>query len=247
MVERFVNARGQSLAYSYVEGAGPTVVFLGGFMSDMQGSKAVHFENWAKSAGRAYLRFDYSGHGASEGMFTEGSITQWAEDARALIDAVTGGPVILVGSSMGGWISLVLARSMGSRVAGLIGIAAAPDFTEDSMWAGFDAAQRDTLARDGVVFLPSDYGDPYPISKVLIEESRASLVMRDPLQFDCPVRLFQGTKDTAVTRDTALALLDHIEAADLQLTFKQGADHSFSSTECLVLLTAAIEGIAPSV
>jgi len=216
-------------------------------MSDMQGSKAVHFENWAKSAGRAYLRFDYSGHGASEGVFTEGSITQWAEDARALIDAVTGGPVILVGSSMGGWISLVLARSMGSRVAGLIGIAAAPDFTEDSMWAGFDAAQRDTLARDGVVFLPSDYGDPYPISKVLIEESRASLVMRDPLQFDFPVRLFQGTKDTAVTRDTALALLDHIEATDLQLTFKQGADHSFSSPECLDLLTAAIEGIAPSV
>jgi pimeloyl-ACP methyl ester carboxylesterase len=148
---------------------------------------------------------------------------------------------------MGGWISLVLARSMGSRVAGLIGIAAAPDFTEDSMWAGFDAAQRDTLARDGVVFLPSDYGDPYPISKVLIEESRASLVMRDPLQFDFPVRLFQGTKDTAVTRDTALALLDHIEAADLQLTFKQGADHSFSSPECLDLLTAAIEGIAPPV
>jgi len=245
MVERFVNARGQSLAYSYEEGAGPTVVFLGGFMSDMQGSKAVHFENWAKSAGRAYLRFDYSGHGASEGVFTEGSITQWAEDARALIDAVTGGPVILVGSSMGGWISLVLARSMGSRVAGLIGIAAAPDFTEDSMWAGFDAAQRDTLARDGVVFLPSDYGDPYPISKVLIEESRASLVMRDPLQFDFPVRLFQGTKDTAVTRDTALALLDHIEAADLRLTFKQGADHSFSSPECLDLLTAAIEGITP--
>ena len=247
MVERFVNARGQSLAYSYVEGAEPTVVFLGGFMSDMQGSKAVHFENWAKSAGRAYLRFDYSGHGASEGMFTEGSITQWAEDARALIDAVTGGPVILVGSSMGGWISLVLARSMGSRVAGLIGIAAAPDFTEDSMWAGFDAAQRDTLARDGVVFLPSDYGDPYPISKVLIEESRASLVMRDPLQFDFPVRLFQGTKDTAVARDTALALLDHIEAADLRLTFKQGADHSFSSPECLDLLTAAIEGITPPV
>jgi len=247
MVERFVNARGQSLAYSDVDGAGPTVVFLGGFMSDMQGSKAVHFESWAKSAGRAYLRFDYSGHGASEGMFTEGSITQWAEDARALIDAVTGGPVILVGSSMGGWISLVLARSMGSRVAGLIGIAAAPDFTEDSMWAGFDAAQRDTLARDGVVFLPSDYGDPYPISKVLIEESRASLVMRDPLQFDFPVRLFQGTKDTAVTRDTALALLDHIEAADLQLMFKQGADHSFSSPECLDLLNAAIEGIAPPV
>lgn len=243
MIQHFTNSRGQRLAFSHVQGQGPTVVFLGGFKSDMAGSKATYFEAWAQARGQAYVRFDYSGHGASEGVFEEGSITQWAQDAREVFDAVTSGPVILVGSSMGGWISLILARDMGARVVGLIGIAAAPDFTEDSMWASFDDGQRAALARDGVVYLPSEYGDPYPITQVLIEESRASLVLRDPLVFACPVVLFQGTEDTAVTRETALRLLDHIEAEDLSLQFVKGADHSFSTPKCLHMLSEALEKV----
>ena len=246
MTQHFKNSRGQNLAYSYVAGRGPTVVFLGGFKSDMAGSKATHFEAWAQARGQAYLRFDYSGHGVSEGVFEKGSITQWAQDARELIAAVTSGAVVLVGSSMGGWISLILARDMGARVVGLIGIAAAPDFTEDSMWASFDDAQRAALARDGVVYLPSEYGDPYPITQVLIEESRGSLVLRDPLVFECPVRLYQGTEDTAVTRETALRLFDHIDAGDLRIQFVKGADHSFSSPNCLDILTDCLDRMTHS-
>lgn len=243
MVEFLETGAGRRIAHVRVDGSGPTVVFLGGFMSDMEGSKATWLEAWARARGLGYLRFDYSGHGQSSGKFTEGCIGDWLADARAAIEAVTKGPLVLVGSSMGGWISLLLCREMAARVAGLVTIAAAPDFTEDSMWAGFDAEQRAQLEREGLVYLPSDYGDPYPITRRLIEDGRQNLVMRGPLRFGFPVRMLQGTEDTAVTRETALRLLDHIEAEDMRLTFIKGGDHSLSTPENLEAIRAAIEEV----
>ncbi|WP_417241546.1 alpha/beta hydrolase [Celeribacter sp.] len=231
---------GRRLAYNRFEGEGVGVVFLGGFMSDMAGTKAVALEQWARTQGRPFLRFDYSGHGESDGAFEEGCIGDWAEDARAAIEALTLGPQILVGSSMGGWIALLLAKRIPEQIAGLVGIAAAPDFTQDGFWAGFDTQQRAALEHDGVVYLPSGYESDYPITKRLIEDGRRHLVLREPLRVPFPVRLLQGTHDKSVTRDTALRLLDHIDADDVRLSLVKGADHSFSSIECLKMVEAAI-------
>jgi len=183
MVDHLDTQAGRKIAYCRVEGSGPGVVFLGGFRSDMTGTKAQYLETWAKRRGRSFLRFDYSGHGESSGRFVDGCIGDWADDAEAAIRALTVGPQILVGSSMGGWISLLMSKRIG-RIAGLVGIAAAPDFTEDSMWASFDDEMRSRLERDGQIELPSDYADgPYIITKRLIEEGRHSLVLREP---GCP-------------------------------------------------------------
>jgi len=246
MVAYVRNENGHMLAYEKTQGRGPLVVFLGGFMSDMQGSKAQFFEQWARDAGQAFVRFDYSGHGQSEGEFTQGSVAQWARDAKSVIEACAtdddlGQDVVLVGSSMGGWIALHLAKSLGPRVKAILGIAAAPDFTEDSMWAGFNPQQRAKLDEDGIIYLPSGYDQDYPISKTLIEGSRAVLVLRSALRFACPVALVQGSEDQAVTRDTALRLFDHIEAQHLSLQFEKGADHSFSSDACLTILQETLE------
>jgi pimeloyl-ACP methyl ester carboxylesterase len=234
---------GRRLAYHQTHGAGPGVVFLGGFKSDMEGTKALWLENRARDAGRAFLRFDYSGHGQSSGAFIEGSIGDWAADARAVIDAVTEGPQILVGSSMGGWIALLLARAMPERVAGLVTVAAAPDFTEDSIWAGFDADQRAALLSDGQVALPSEYGEPYVITRRLIEDGRDHLVLRTPLDLPFPARFLQGTADADVERSVALALLDHATGPDMRLVLVKGADHRFSDPDCLALIGTAITDV----
>ena len=235
---------GRRIAYRQLQGARPGIVFLGGFRSDMEGTKAVHLEQAARGQGRAFLRFDYSGHGASSGTFEEGCIGDWAADALAVIDALTTGPQVLVGSSMGGWISLLAARAMLRRVAGLVTIAAAPDFTEDSMWDGFDAAQRAELARDGVVHLPSDYGDPYPITRRLIEDGRNNLVLRAPLSLPFPVRFLQGSADRDVNVSVAMRLLDHATGPDMRLTIVKDADHRFSDVPCLDLITDAIDEVS---
>ena len=228
---------GRRLAYHQTDGAGPGIVFLGGFVSDMNGTKAIDLEARAKAAGRAFLRLDYSGHGQSSEAFEDGCIGHWAEDAQALIEGVTKGPQILVGSSMGGWISLLIARRVPHRVAGLVGIAAAPDFTEDSMWASFDDAQRAELMRDGKIVLPSDYSDDgYIITKRLIEDGRSQLVLRDPLRLDFPVRLLHGTADTDVDMSVPLSILDHAEGPDIHLRFVQGVDHRFSGPRELDLI-----------
>jgi pimeloyl-ACP methyl ester carboxylesterase len=224
---------------------GPGIVFLGGFRSDMTGTKAVYLEDWARDAGRAFLRFDYSGHGQSSGDFLDGGIGDWAADARAAVDALTTGPQILVGSSMGGWISLLLARAMPEHVAGLVTIAAAPDFTEDSMWAGFDADQRAALQQMGQVALPSDYSDePYIITRKLIEDGRDNLVLRTPLPLPFPTRFLQGTADVDVPVSVALKLLDHVNGEDIRLSLVKGADHRFSSPDCLAMITEAISEIS---
>lgn len=228
------------IAHYQSMGQGPGVVFLGGFRSDMGGTKAVHLEHWAQSQGRAFLRFDYSGHGDSSGEFLDGAIGDWFEDALAAITTLTTGPQILVGSSMGGWISLLVARTIPDRIAGFLGIAAAPDFTEDSMWANFTPAQRAELAK-GQLALPSDYSDdPYIITKRLIEEGRDRLVLRTPLDLPFPVRLLQGTDDVDVPPSVALRLLDHATSPDMRLTLVKGADHRFSTPECLDLITTTL-------
>jgi pimeloyl-ACP methyl ester carboxylesterase len=235
---------GRRIAYHRLAGTGPGVVFLGGFRSDMGGTKAVHLQDWADRAGVAFLRFDYSGHGHSSGSFEEGAIGDWAEDAMAAIAALTEGPQVLVGSSMGGWVALLCARGMPERVAGLVTIAAAPDFTEDSMWAGFDAGQRAALARDGRVELPSDYDDgPYVITERLISDGRRHLVLRDPLPLPFPMRMLQGTDDADVEVSVALRLLAHAEGPDIRLTLVRGADHRFSTPACLDLICDTVAAV----
>ena len=230
--------QGRRIAYHRTAGTRPGVVFLGGFKSDMQGTKAVHLEAWAKAQGRGFLRFDYSGHGESSGAFTDGCIGDWFEDACAAL-AFMDGPVVLVGSSMGGWISLLVARAMPDKIAGLVTIAAAPDFTEDSMWAGFTEAQRNEVMA-GQLALPSDYGEPYIITRHLIEEGRDRLVLRDPLALPFPVRFLQGTADADVEMSVALRLLDHATGPDMRLTLVDGADHRFSDPDCLDLIVASV-------
>ncbi|MDF0598691.1 alpha/beta hydrolase [Psychromarinibacter halotolerans] len=236
--------QGRRIAYHLTGGKGPTVVFLGGFRSDMEGTKAVHLEDWCRKRGQAFLRFDYSGHGQSSEDFLDGAIGDWAEDAEETINALVDGPVMLVGSSMGGWISLILSKRLGDKVCGLVGIAAAPDFTEDSMWAGFSADQKVALVEDGRVELASEYSDdPYVITRRLIEEGRSQLVLRLPLVLKFPARFLQGTEDADVDMAVALRLLDHAEGKDLRLTLVKGADHRFSTPECLGLIERAIDDV----
>jgi pimeloyl-ACP methyl ester carboxylesterase len=241
MPEELVTPQGRRIAYHLTDGTGPAVVFLGGFKSDMGGTKAVFLEEWARAQGRAFLRFDYSGHGESSEAFTDGAIGDWFEDACAAIGLLAG-KVVLVGSSMGGWISLLIARAMPERVAGLVTIAAAPDFTEDGMWAGFSDAQKAELMV-GQVALPSEYGEPYIITRRLIEEGRTRLVLRDPLPLPFPVRYLQGTADADVDMSVALRLLDHATGPDMRLTLVKGADHRFSDGTCLNLIIAAVADV----
>lgn len=233
-------AQDRRIAYHRTDGQGPCVVFLGGLKSDMEGTKALYLEEWARAQGRAFLRFDYSGHGQSSGTFEEGCIGDWAEDTRAAVSALSDGPLVVVGSSMGGWQALLLARAMPARIAGMVTIAAAPDFTEDGYWATFSDDQKLALERDGQVELPSDYMEPYIITKRMIEDGRKHLVLRAPVALPFPVRALQGTADTAVSVETARHLLEHADCPDMRLTLVKGADHRFSDATCLAMIAAAV-------
>lgn len=235
--------QGRTLAYHLTAGQGPCVVFLGGLKSDMQGTKAVFLEDWARREGRAFLRFDYSGHGESSGDFTDGCIGDWAQDTLAAVSALTTGKIVPVGSSMGGWQSLLLCRAMPERIAGLVTIAAAPDFTEDGYWASFTDAQKQQLDAVGQVELPSDYMEPYIITKRMIEDGRKQLVLRSPLHLPFTVRFLQGTADTAVSVATAVRLLEHATGPDMQLQLVKDADHRFSDDRCLGLMQAAVQEV----
>lgn len=233
----------RQIAYHLTDGRSPCIVFLGGLKSDMEGTKAVHLEAWAREQGQAFLRFDYSGHGESSGRFEEGAIGDWAEDTLAAITSLTTGRLVVIGSSMGGWQALLLARRMPERIAGLVTIAAAPDFTEDGYWANFTEAQKKQMETMGHVELPSDYMDPYVISKRMIEDGRRKLVLRSPLNLPFPVRCLLGTADTAVSVDTALRLLGHADSPDMRLLLVKGADHRFSDGPCLEIIEAALTDV----
>ncbi|MBO1073196.1 alpha/beta hydrolase [Roseomonas marmotae] len=233
---------GVELAWAALPGGsgGPTVVFLGGFRSDMEGSKALALRDACAARGLPFLRLDYSGHGASGGVFEEGSIGIWAEDAARVIEARAPGPLVLVGSSMGGWIALLLARRWGARVRALLGIAAAPDFTSRLMEPGLDEAQRAELARVGVIYQPSPYGPPVPITAKLLRDGRSQSIFGEPLPFAGPVRLLQGMRDVEVPWQTATDLATHLGAEDLRIVLVKDGDHRLSRPQDLALLEATL-------
>lgn len=241
---------GRSLAYHRTAASGenkgrPGVVFLGGFASDMTGTKAMALEDWAQRAGRAFVRFDYTGHGASSGRFEDGCIGDWARDAGDVLGRLTEGPQVLVGSSMGGWIALLLARAHPERLAGLVGIAAAPDFTERLMWPSLAPAERETLMAAGRLEQPSAYGpEPRVITRRLIEDGRQHRVLDAPLALPCPVALLHGTADADVPVALGLDLLAHLQAPQARLTLVKDGDHRLSDPGSLALLCETVAGIA---
>ena len=240
--ENLTREDGVTIAYRRTPGRTPGVVFLGGFRSDMGGTKALALEAHCRAAGRAYARLDYRGHGESAGRFEDGTIGLWAGDAIAVLDAATEGPQILVGSSMGGWIMLLAALARPGRVAGLVGIAAAPDFTEDLIWDQYSDTQRAAILRDGVIIEPSDY-DPngYPITRGLIEDGRKHLLLRAPIELGCPVRLLHGMRDPDVPWQTALRIAERLTSDDVTVTLIKDGDHRLSRDQDIARICAAVD------
>ena len=232
---------GARIAYRQVAGRSPSVVFFGGFSSDMSGSKATHLDAWCRARGQAYLRFDYQGHGASSGRFVDGTIGTWRDDALAVIEGCTEGPLMLVGSSMGAWIMLLAASALGARVRGLVGLAAAPDFTEELVWRQLPAEARVELARTGVIRVPSDYAnEECPVSLVLIEEGREHLLLGASIALECPVRLLHGLDDRDVPWQTSCRLLQALTSSDVTLELVKGGDHRLSQAADLARLSRTL-------
>lgn len=234
---------GVELAWAKLDGRGPTVVFLPGYRSDMNGDKATALAAACTQHGHAMLRFDYSGHGTSGGRFEDGTIGAWTADALAAIDHLTEGPLLLVGSSMGGWIALLCALARRARIAALVGIAAAPDFTEALMWQALSFAQRARLMRHGVIHVPSQYGDPTPITRALIEDGRNHLLLSAPIALDCPVRLLHGQSDPDVPWEMAMRIAEQVASADVQVTLVKDGDHRLSRPQDLALLRRILAGL----
>ena len=222
------------------------MVFLGGFRSDMTGTKAIALDAWARRSGRAFLRFDYLGHGQSSGRFEEGTIGRWLDDSLAAIDALTDGKLVLVGSSMGGWLSLLVARARPERMAGLVLIAAAPDFTERMLLGRLSPEERATLERDGRLERPSQYSpEPSVFTWKLIEEGRKHLVLDGKLALPCPVRLLHGQSDPDVPWELSLQIAAHLDAPEVVTTFVKGGDHRLSTPADIARLIATVEELAP--
>jgi pimeloyl-ACP methyl ester carboxylesterase len=217
------------LAYRRIRGRGPGLVWLGGFASDMTGTKAEHLAARAQGAGRDFLRFDYSGHGASEGRFEDGSITRWTEDALAVFDAASEGPQILVGSSMGGWIASLLALRRPERVAAIVFIAPAPDFTEALIWATMDATTRERLMREGRIVEPSPEGGVTYVTRRLVEDGRRNLLLGGEIAISCPVRILHGMKDADVPFEHALLFAARLQSRDVEVTLVKDGDHRLST------------------
>jgi pimeloyl-ACP methyl ester carboxylesterase len=236
---------GEGLAWRRVTGAGPTVVWLGGFRSDMAGSKAEALADWAQMAGRDFLRFDYFAHGESTGDFLQGSISRWRSDALAVIDSLTSGPLVLVGSSMGGWLSLLAAVARPERIRALVLVAPAADFTEALMKPRLTPQALAALERDGVWMEPSEY-DPagYPITRLLIEDGARWSVMPGPLGISAPVRILQGALDDAVPWTHAQELVGAIEGDDVTFTLIKDGDHRLSRLQDLARLVAAVAEVS---
>lgn len=240
---RLDRGNGTKLAWIHLTGKAPTLVFLPGFRSDMNGDKATGLAAFCAERGIGMLRFDYSGHGASGGDFLEGTIGNWAADAIAAIDALTTGPLVLVGSSMGGWIGLLTAIARPDRVAGFVGIAAAPDFTQRLMWDGMAPPEREALQRDGVLYVPSQYGEPTPITLKLIQDGADHLVLNGSMPIRCPVRLLHGQADPDVPWELALRIAERVETADARVVLIKDGDHRLSRPADLALLRQTIAAL----
>ena len=228
--------------------SGPGLFWLGGFNSDMKGTKALALDEWASAHGRACVRFDYSGHGESGGAFADGTIGRWLEESTAVFDHFCHGPQIVIGSSMGGWMALLLARELARRpakvpLAGLVLIAPAPDFTEELMWKGFSPEVRHEIEIKGVWLRPSAYGDPYPITRALIEEGRNHLLLGGTIEVGCPVRILQGAQDPDVPWKHAFTLAQRLPAEDVVLTMIQDGDHRLSRPQDITRILAAVAEI----
>lgn len=234
---------GASMAYQRLEGKSPGIVFLHGFHSDMEGGKALALEELCKKQGRAFVRFDLFGHGRSSGKVEDGSISRWADDATAILDELTEGPQVLVGSSLGGWLALLTTLRRRDRVVGLVGVAAAPDFTEDLMWTDFTPEQRRDLIEKGQVVLPNCYEpeNPWTVPRLLIEDGRNNLLLRDAINLFCPVRLIQGQKDADVPWQTALKIADCLASEDVEITLVKDGDHRLSRDHDLARLCDVVE------
>ena len=234
---------GQRLAYEAVPGDGPTVLWLGGFNSDMAGTKAQALADWAAERGRGYVRFDYFGHGASSGAFVDGTISRWRSDALAVIDQLTSGRLVLVGSSMGGWIATLVALARPDRVAGLVLVAPAADMTDKLMEPELGPEARQALASDGVWVRPSPYGPGDPISRALLEDGRSWSVLPGPVACDGPLRVLQGGADTDVPWRHALALARAWRGEDVVFTLVRDGDHRLSRPQDLARLVGTIEAL----
>ena len=238
---------GQKLAFSQVNADKniknlPGVVFLSGLKSDKEGTKAIFLSQWAEKNKRDFLRFDYRGHGASSGTFEETSISDWLEDTKSIVFSLTSGPQILVGSSLGGWIALLFAQLYPEKVAGIIGIAAAPDFTAKYASNNLTEDQRQELETTGKLSFHSEYFEqPLVITQKLIEDGNKNLILRKKQIIDCPVRLFHGSLDEDVPLSTSIKILKRLRSDDIQLQIIKGIDHRFSTPECLELIKEAVE------
>jgi pimeloyl-ACP methyl ester carboxylesterase len=235
---------GATIAYHRHDGKSPGIVFLGGFMADMTGTKARHLDAFCRARGQAFLRFDYFAHGASSGDFADATVGRWRADALAVLDQLTSGPQILVGSSIGGWIMLLAALARPERIAALVGIAAAADATERLMWANFAPAVRDEIMRQGAARLPSAYDEKgYLFTRRLIEEGRDHLVLDGAIPLTCPVRLLHGMEDPDVPWQWSLRLAEQLASPDVQLALVKDGDHRLSRDSDLALLTRTIEAL----
>lgn len=233
-----------ALAYAHVAGAEPVVVFLPGFASDMEGSKALFLRDQCAAQGVAMLRLDYGGHGASGGRFAAGTIGGWTSDAVAVIEAVVPGRrLVLVGSSMGGWIALLLLRRLGARVVAFVGVAPAPDFTEDLIKPGLTPEARAVLAREGVIMLPSEYGPPTPLTAALLDEAAGHVVLRAPIDFGGVVRLIHGQADQDVPWQTSLRLAEVITSADVEIRLIKDGGHRLSREADLAVIGGTVMAV----
>lgn len=242
---------GRRIAVRARDGAAPGLFWLGGFKSDMKGTKAQALDEWAAENRRACVRFDYSGHGESGGAFADGTIGQWLEDSLAVFETCCEGPQVAIGSSMGGWMALLLARALAKRkgasratLAGLVLIAPAPDFTEELMWKNFSPEIRDEIETKGVWHRPSEYGDPYPITRNLIEEGRNHLLLGGAINVGCPVRILQGAQDPDVPWQHAFALTHCLPSDDVVLTLIQDGDHRLSRPQDIARMLAAVDELS---
>ena len=241
-----ISVAGADIAVRHRPGKNPGLVWLGGYRSDMIGTKAEALDAWAGETGRGAIRFDYSGHGVSGGRFEDGTISRWLEEARAIFERCTDGPQIVIGSSMGGWIALLLAQALkeSGRIAGLVLIAPAVDMTRKLMWDTWSKKARAELETTGAYRQPSDYSDePYLITRALIEDGDAHLFGDRLIETGCPVHILQGTEDTDVPPKVATDLLAHFASDDAVLTLVKGGDHRLSRPEDLARLESAISGI----